>query len=79
MNAEYQICDNQSDGSLGWVYRRIKRVTDCGDGRIAVELNDGVSFESPCLNSAKKGEIWKVHHEPGGFCFGQVREAFKVA
>ncbi len=79
MKQEYPICEDQSDSSLGWVYRRIRNVHDCGSGRVSVELNDMVSFESPCFNTAKVGEIWKVNHEPGGFCFGQVKEAHKVA
>jgi hypothetical protein len=64
------ICREQSDKSIGWAVRRIAKVS--GD---SVELNDGVSFSSPCFSGARVGDIWAVCHESGGFCFGRVRRA----
>lgn len=64
------ICERISDGSIGWAIRRIEQVR----GR-SVTLNDGVTFDSPCLSDAREGDIWAVKHEPGGFCFGRIESA----
>jgi len=64
------VCCEMSDGSIGWAIRIIKSVS--GE---SVQLNDGVSFFSPCFNGARPGDIWAVKHEPGIGCFGQVRQA----
>ena len=64
------ICQTLSDKSIGWAIRKIARVTDQ-----TVELNDGVSFDSPCFAGARAGDIWAVCHEGGTGCFGRVRRA----
>ena len=61
-----------SDGSLGWT---IRQILTSGSGG-SVTLNDGVTFSSPCVASARSGDIWAVNHEPcAGLAFGQVRQA----
>ena len=65
------VYKGQSYGSIGWAIRVITRVTDGG----SVELNDGISFHSPCFKGAAVGDVWAVNHERGGACFGRVNQA----
>ena len=72
-SALVNICEDMSDPKLGWQLRRIK------EARFgSVELNDGVSFESPCFKGARTGDVWLVKHEEGQGCFGAIKEAHYI-